>query len=190
MSIHEHGYWLTAQPDAPTETGIRHRLDKSLLMALVTVFDGAHVLDLGCGSGGYYVRALRAAGVMADGYDGNPNTLLDSEGICQVADLTVPLVLPPVYNWVLCLEVGEHVPVQYEKEILDNVARNCLFGAVLSWGIPGQDGQGHVNCRDNVYIQDQMAARGLVHDDDTARHLREAATLAWFKNTIMVFLKI
>jgi hypothetical protein len=37
-----------------------------------------HVVDLGCGMG-EYVRQMRAAGLMAHGYDGNPSTPLLSK---------------------------------------------------------------------------------------------------------------
>ena len=52
-------------------------------------------------------------------------------------DLTTPNTLR-VYDWILCLEVGEHIPKKYESVLIDNIASHARVGAVISWAIPGQ----------------------------------------------------
>ena len=138
---------------------------------------------------GQYARAFIQNGFPCDAFDGNPNTVELTGGLGKVLDLSIPLDRPTMYDWILSLEVGEHIPGEFEQIFLDNMANKATTGIILSWAIPGQHGDGHVNCKSNRYIISQMKQRGWRYDRKTAGNLREKATLGWFKNTIMVFLK-
>lgn len=181
--ILEHGQWSGAdagphQFDAPLAAAVAEALRRCGCRT---------VLDLGCGPG-HYVTALRAAGLAADGFDGNPRTAELSGGICATADLAVPLALG-ARDAVLCLEVGEHVPAAFEAVLLDNVAHHATQVVVCSWAVPGQGGYGHVNCRGNDWVELQLADRGFRRHRTLERKLREAATLVWFRDTLMVFFR-
>jgi hypothetical protein len=145
------------------------------------------VIDLGC-SIGYYARYLAENGFEIHAFEGTP-------GIEEIAlyrpihpiDLSEPMPGLP-RGQVLCLEVGEHIPVAFEAVVFDNLVRATASTLVLSWAIPGQDGHGHVNCRPNSYVIDQLCRRGLLFDPITSRRLRlYHGTAWWFRNTIMVF---
>ena len=145
------------------------------------------VLDLGCGNGSYG-RWFRQMGMYVLEIDGNPyvNVMTEGRGICR--DLSQRLdVLQGVYDCVMSLEVGEHIPREHEQTFLDNVCRYANQLIVLSWAVEGQIGLGHVNCRNNDYIVEQMKQRGYVLDALDSLKLREAATVPWFKDTLMVF---
>jgi len=58
-----------------------------------------------------------------DAYDGSPFSEEALEGKVQHLDLTVPQYGLPVYDWVLSLEVAEHIPVKFEAIYLDNLFR-------------------------------------------------------------------
>jgi len=58
-----------------------------------------------------------------DAYDGSPFSEEASEGKVQHMDLTVPQYGLPVYDWVLSLEVAEHIPAEFEAVYLDNLFR-------------------------------------------------------------------
>jgi hypothetical protein len=90
---------------------------------------------------------------------------------------------------VLCLEVGEHIPKQFEQIFLNNIDKYNAKGVVLSWALKGQGGFGHFNEQNNDYVKRAMAARGYKNDLAAEERLRAAASLSWFKNTIMVFRK-
>jgi SAM-dependent methyltransferase len=177
MTIHEHGYWIGAYPQA---------FDSGLVTGLVELFKGKSVVDFGCGAG-LYVKHFRKHQIECDGFDGNPATPERSDGTCGVLDLAYPVTLPLLYDWVLCLEVGEHIPAAYQETLLDTICKHAKEGVVLSWAIPGQIGVGHVNCLDNRVIVRAMAERGFVLDPAKSAKLRTLAKLPWFPNTVMVF---
>jgi GT2 family glycosyltransferase len=178
--ISNKGFWLTQD-----ETG--HCFDTSLALGLKNLFGTSKILDLGCGPG-YYTKYFLENKIESEGYDGNPNTPTISNGLCQVADLTQPHDFGKK-DWVLSLEVGEHIPKEYESTFIQNLTDHSTKGIVLSWATPGQPGDGHVNCQSNQYVIDLMAKNGFDFDQSSSEKLRNLAELWWFKNTIMVFKK-
>lgn len=180
--ISQRGFWLN-------RSGKGHRFDDMLAGAIGMFFKtqkASTVLDLGCGLG-TYVQVLRRAGIRADGVDGNPHTAELSGGLCSVVDLTLQQDLGR-YDWVLSLEVGEHIPAEFQEAFLDNVTHHAEKGVILSWAIPGQGGRGHVNCRENGWVVSSMAVRGFLYNWDTSHLLRSfSSSCPWFSHTLMVF---
>ena len=180
------GYW-----DGP-HAASQHQYDASLSEALLAFFQrekATTVVDLGCGMG-TYVRYFLEHGLQASGLDGNPATPQLSNGTCAVLDLsTVAEVVEP-YNWVLSLEVGEHLPKEYEAAFLENLHRFNAHGMVLSWALQGQGGVGHVNEQNNDYIKAKVCARGYINDVRSEEALRKASTFSYFKKTVMVFRRV
>lgn len=185
VHIHKHGYW--------SGSGVleEHAFDPHLAEALVDFFNKESVesvVDFGCGTGDYVHLFLRN-GIFAKGYDGNPDTLKLSNGVAEVADLSQLLTLPKTYDWVMSLEVGEHIPKEFEKTFIENLHRHNINGIVLSWAVKGQMGTGHVNEQDNDYIKKVLAKYGYVNDVGAECELRNRASAFWFKNSLMVFRK-
>lgn len=178
------------------ETGIwhisiakkRHKTDEHLARAICENFTPERAADLGCGLGHYCKLFAEHGWEVIDGYEGTKDL-----GEYKVwpwiyrFDLTKPIEFVP-YDFVLCLEVGEHIPEKHEQVLLDNICRAAKKDIVLSWAIPGQySASGHVNCRPNDYVINELAKRGFVLDNNMTKNLREASSFKWFKNTIMVF---
>lgn len=193
MKINERGFWENNSTEG-------HGADPGLMNGLAKVFNDYHtdepqgfsILDLGCGDGSYTLF-LRNQGFNISGYDGNPFTEQITGGICHVADFSVPQNLG-IHDWVLCLEVGEHIPQEYEKVFLDNVAKHAGYGVILSWAIPGQGGDGHVNCKSNIDVSMEMLHRGFVRKLDVEDYLRNCCAeypvpCYWFRKTLMCFIK-
>ncbi len=157
--------------------------DGALAERLSQILLEKSVADFGCGSG-VYVDHLRSKGIDAFGYDGGPAVTACRDG--QVLDLSQPVSVP-VADWVLSLEVGEHIPASRERTFISNLHRHNREGIVLSWAIEGQSGTGHVNCRNNDYLIDVVQTLGYQFDATLSQTLRDAATKPWFKNTLMVF---
>merc|ERR1712032_1563213 len=107
-----------------------------------------------------------------------------------VADLTSPLRLGFQYDAVLSLEVAEHIPAGApEAAFVANLDRHCRRLLVVSWG--NQGGHGHVNNRESEYVVqrfENIAGAGRYMIDWVATwRLRDAASFAWFKETLHVF---
>ena len=64
-----------------------------------------------------------------------------TNGSLRFADLSVPLALPRS-DWVVSLEVGEHILWRYEAFFLCNLH---YHGVILSWASLGQTGYYHSN---------------------------------------------
>jgi len=186
VNISETGVW---------ENEVEHCFDSSLCTELINFFDkkgiknnkDKKICDLGCGCKGYYTKEFLKNNINCYGFDGNPETEKASQGICKVRDLTIPY--NDVYDWVMCLEVAEHIPKKFEKIFIENLHNNNNKGIILSWAVIGQKGSGHVNCQNNDYVKELFKNLGYKNDIKAENILREKSSLNWFKKTIMVFTK-
>ena len=179
--VTETGAWLT-------QDGTFHRHDVKFEEELCKFFTNGHagqsVFDIGCGEGSY-VRWLSKNGVEAAGVDGNPNTPERTGGQCEVADISQPIDHPA--DWVLCLEVGEHVPVEHEEAVFNNICNNARRGLIVSWAEPGQGGLGHINEQPLDFVRKRIEARGFSFDLEATERFRSGSTLPWFQRNIQVF---
>jgi SAM-dependent methyltransferase len=183
------GYWTFEGERYEAE----HVYDSKLSDALVAVAKKCKVTktyDFGCGPG-KYVQNFRNNGIDATGFDGNP--LTSNIPNCSVQDLTAEFQLEPV-NFLLCLEVCEHVPKQFENKLLNTLDRHVNPGGtlVLSWAVVGQPGTGHVNCQNNDYVINKFKSMGYAFDKDESMSLRNNVSnnAPWFRNTTLVFKKL
>lgn len=169
-----------------------HDCDQALSEAIIKFLKHNKVVsvyDFGCGHG-QYTKNILNSGINCIGYDGNPNTPELTNGTCGVLDLSKKFELDKKQEYVLCLEVGEHIPEQFESTLIDNIHRHNTRGIILSWAVIGQGGDGHVNCKNNNYIKNIFENLGYANDLEDEYFLRLNSSLPWFKNTIMVFKKI
>ena len=90
-------------------------------------------------------------------------------------------------DWVLSLEVAEHVPRAHEGLLLRNLLSHARVGLVLSWST-SRGGRGHVNPRPQPYVESQIAALGFRPDRQAAQRLARSAVVAyWIGRSIMVY---
>ena len=187
MKINEQGFW-----ENPTREG--HAYDGKLAGAILKLLKARKcdtLVDFGCGMA-EYARLFKKHGLVVEAYDGNPYTEQISGGIGKVLDLSRHFDLAKKFKCVMSLEVGEHIPAEFEQTFLNNLTNHCNEEEggliILSWALPGQDGDGHVNCQDNDYIMLEMQKRGYFLDDLLTNQLRKASSLWWFKKSLMVFI--
>lgn len=166
------GFWHGDPPDG-------YIFDAPLCAALKEFFRDKTVVDLGCGRG-EYVQAIP----YCSGYDGNPD-MQEIRPNIWISDVTLPIKCA-TQDWALSLEVGEHIPTTHEAAYLDNLARLARTGIVISWAAPGQPGMGHVNCRPESWVVEQMALRGFLPDPLAQATLRDRASI-WKR--VMVFVR-
>lgn len=146
------------------------------------------IVDFGAGDG-FYCGYLGDVGFKAIAIEGNKNTVVYARKVIE-QDLTEPFELARTGNSI-CLEVGEHIPEEFEQVFIDNIANNTKGELVLSWAVPDQEGWYHVNCKDNEYVINEFEKRGFVYlpaATSSARAVIEERR-SYFRNTIMVFEK-
>jgi hypothetical protein len=156
------------------------------------------ILDLGAGVG-QYGHALQSRFPQRArwlGYDGAGDVEEYTRGFVRFADLTLPLALPRA-DWVVALEVGEHVPRAHELMLVRNLHAHACRGIILSWACYG--GHQHVNRRPNEHVIENFARLGYWLDAPATREMRQPAHRArlesnrshrvygWFGRSLLVF---
>jgi len=124
ININANGYW------EGLEARGEHAHDHSLGLSLTLFFKNENIhtiVDFGCGMGNY-VKTFKDHNINAIGFDGNPNTPELTNNLCEVLDLSVPKKFDEPFDWVMSLEVGEHLPPQYEDIFIDNLHNNNKYG--------------------------------------------------------------
>ena len=126
------------------------------------------------------------------GYDGAENIESFTEGFVRWVDVTDPVfdTIPNRSDWVMSLEVGEHIPPEATDSLLNLLDRHNRHGAILSWAIPGQRGHLHINNRPNAEIIQRFADMGYVQDAwalSFQAEVRKTADYGWLRRTFMVF---
>ena len=181
MKINKNGFWEENNFD-------RHSVDDILCNSLIEFFKDNYIesiIDIGCGTG-YYTKRLNTF-FDCDGYDGNPYTEELTEGVCKVLDFSKPITFDRDYEAVLCLEVAEHIPKEFESIFLNNIFKIKPEIIVMSWAIPNQGGDGHVNEQPNNYVIDVMNQNGYFYNERESLKMREVCKLWWLKNTLLIF---
>ncbi|CAE8593794.1 unnamed protein product, partial [Polarella glacialis] len=91
------------------------------------------------------------------------------------------------FDWVLCLEVGEHVPKQYADALLSNLKRHARHGLIMSWS-EDWEGIGHVNCLSRVqFIALVQEKTGFVLDPEATEAVRAGCEIDYIARTLAVF---
>jgi hypothetical protein len=145
--------------------------------------------DFGAGQGQYGVQIQKTfpETLIYRGYDGAGDVEIFTESFLSFFDLTIPLKLP-VSDWVMSLEVGEHIPSNQEGMMIRNLhAHNCK-GIILSWSVAGHGGHHHVNLHNNKYLIDIFSELGYDNDVESANLMTSNIPQMWgFLRKIMIF---
>lgn len=139
----------------------------------------ARSLDVGCGAGPL-VKAMRGRGWDSWGIEGSLRALEKSDELIIPWDLRVPLTVLEPFDLVTCFDVGEHVGNAEALVETCSAATSewLLFGAAP----PGQDGLGHIDCRDDW---PQLFAKwGLSYEPGETEALKESIRVVEYHNKI------
>lgn len=182
--INNTGYWYK---DVPQEQHA-HSLELSeWIKNYLFTYKEKNIFDFGCGNGNY-LKDLKDEGFKhLLGLEGDP---IQNEHVeILKKDLTSYFDLGKK-GTIISLEVGEHIPKEYENIYLENLNNHCENNLILSWAIRGQGGYGHVNELNNDEIIPKIEAFGFKYLQKESNEARGVITnCGWFKNTLMVFKK-
>eukprot|EP00413_Alexandrium_margalefii_P036241 CAMPEP_0204586986 /NCGR_PEP_ID=MMETSP0661-20131031/47803_1 /ASSEMBLY_ACC=CAM_ASM_000606 /TAXON_ID=109239 /ORGANISM="Alexandrium margalefi, Strain AMGDE01CS-322" /LENGTH=510 /DNA_ID=CAMNT_0051596673 /DNA_START=59 /DNA_END=1591 /DNA_ORIENTATION=- len=168
------------------------QLDKGLLQGLVRHIlpVDAAVGDFGAGSG-HYASWLNDTGlVTAYAFDGSPDIELVTKSTVLSADLGRPLALWRKFDWVLCVEVAEHIPPDLTGVFLRNLDAHVADGLVITWARPGLQGLGSTNPQSEAEVLNLLATHtGLHLDRDLTTKLRASSQVAHLAESILVMVR-
>ena len=187
--INERGMWIGDVGVSSTISGAGnpHKIDVGLMEAFPQIFEkDSTVVDLGCGNADY-IKKLIESGFKCEAYDGNLNTPQITDGIGKVLDLSERFDLDKKFDYVISLEVAEHIPKEYEETYINNLIRHTNCYLIISWAVKGQGGDGHVNEQNEDYVFNLFKEKGMMYQKEVSEALRKVSQLSWFKNTIFVF---
>lgn len=174
------------------EARVMHVHSPALAQWLVDNLDKDQlVIDFGCGKG-TYLRMLDDNGFKQVGYEGTPGISEIAEANVHEMDITFLIEPDGEYGTVLCLEVLEHIPAKDESGVLLNLKNHCNGKLVLSWAIEGQNGHGHVNCRNAEYVIPTIEALGFKINFLETHSARQAAIAdtEFFGQSLYVFNRV
>ena len=101
--------------------------------------------------------------------------------------MSAPMAWEPA-DAAISIEVGEHIPREHEKTFFDNIVKSAKKMIVLTWAVPGQVGEGHVNNRTPEYVAHEIEKRGKFRRNvQLTQRLRQIATVEWIKSNLQVF---
>lgn len=168
-----------------------HLTDQSLASAISDFLANKTVASFGDGPGAYKELINNLGKVKVyDSYDGAPFAEQTTNNNVQFLDLSVPIYHIKKYDWIMSLEVAEHIPEKFESTYIDNLVRHSREGIILSWAKIGQQGHSHVNNRDFDYVKKVLEAKGYSHDNVATEAIRARTVFHWLKSNINVYRKL
>ncbi|CAL1128798.1 unnamed protein product [Cladocopium goreaui] len=199
----EHGMFMNSTVIYRTLFPESAIVDKGLLRYLLRLLPPDVSLgDFGA-LDGQYSRWLNDTGlVTAYAFDGVMGVTEITEGAVTQVDLAEALHIewhPEPFDWVLCLEVAEHIPPQHEEQFLENLGKHASEGLILpgwtvvilwcpgSWAPPGIEGEGHINCQELEDSRKRVEALGFHQDVAATSALREASQVPWIAASVAVY---
>lgn len=168
-------------------------IDKGLLRGLLrhvwqpSLEQPLAIGDFGAG-GGHYSAWLNDTGLVeAFAFDGTHQAAELTDGLVQEVNLVQDMTLWRSFDWILCLEVGEHVPKQYAPTLLANLKRHVSKGLVMSWS-DDWEGIGHVNCLSRKdFVAFVQESTGFLLDEEATEVVRQGCEIDYIARTLAVF---
>lgn len=184
-STSKHGGWCK---HISKENAGEHLTDTKIIPHLSFFLKGKTVGSFGEGPGSYKREIMKLHQVqLYDAYDGAPYSEENSNGSVKFLDLTIPQFGIPLYDWIISLEVAEHIPKEFELVYLDNIFRHAKEGIILSWAVPGQGGLQHINNKPLEYVIHVMEENGFYRDEHSSKKFQDSANLWWIRTNINVY---
>lgn len=187
--------------------GLYGGVDAGLARALQCLFGNSSVLDVGAGAGqygGYFGQCDAGDSAREDGIprwrgiDGNPSIQFftsPANGAPQGAhvrheDFCSPRDLSSVKqrDWVMSLEVGEHLPESCIPNYLALINATAILGVVLAWG-PDHRGRGHISPLSPKNVARRLQPFGLVPHEQLSSLVRSHAVMPWLLTDTRVYLR-
>jgi hypothetical protein len=148
------------------------------------------IYDLGCGTGDYLNDLSNYDFKNLIGVEGDPIIKHKHLNIIK-GDLTNKLNINQKGN-VISLEVGEHIPKEFQSTFIENLISLCDDFLIFSWAIRGQGGYGHVNELNNDEILPLFLKESFALLEKETNEIRSVVEdhCSYFRNTLFVLKKV
>jgi len=161
-----------------------------LAVILEDLYHPRSVVDMGCANG-LYLKPFLEMGKWVLGYelseDSHEGSLIPKNRII-ITDVTKNME-PAFADLAICLEVLEHIPENKGFAAIKNLTQ-MSDRIIFTAAIPGQGGNGHINCQPKAYWQGMFAALGfsrrVVHEDYILYRIRQGYHMGWFTQNLIV----
>ncbi|MEP9375467.1 hypothetical protein ABLE91_02040 [Aquabacter sp. CN5-332] len=164
----------------------------AILPDLLTLFHVASVLEVGCGNAHWTsVAVMNGVGdhLAVDGPWNVVDDLVIDPDHYQVRDLTKPLAIGRQFDMAICLEVAEHLDLEYADIIVDSLASSADV-IVFSAAIPLQGGFRHVNEQWGSWWRAKFSARGFeAFDLIRPKHWSDTNIHFWYRQNTFVYVR-
>lgn len=122
-----------------------------------------------------------------DAFDGAPFCEETTNNTVKFLDLTMPVHHLKPFDWIISIEVAEHIPKEYENTYVDNLVRHAREGIILSWATPGQGGLSHLNEKFFEEVESKMYSKGFKHLSEESKKISNKSFLPWIQNNLNIF---
>lgn len=163
---------------------------RTLAPIILNKYNPNTIVDFGCGSGAFLSVFLDLGISEILGLEGE--WILQAKPLhprvpIKIHDLETEIDLERRFDLAICLEVAEHLPIEYAKTLvksLVNASERILFSAA----IPGQNGTNHVNLQFPEYWAELFREHEYYLEWDPRPELWKLRGLApWYKQNLLVF---
>lgn len=145
------------------------------------------IADFGAGGGQYSTWLNETGLVYGYAFDGTQQATAITRGVVQEINLIQDVQLWRTFDWVMCLEVGEHIPAQYSGVLLRNLKRHAEKGLIISWS-SDWEGIGHVNClSQDEFVATVVRETGFIFDGGTTEVIKQSCEIEYIARTVAVF---
>jgi hypothetical protein len=160
------------------------------IVPLLRAIGATSVIDVGCGRG-TWLKVWRDEGVFDTvGVDGD---YVDRASLAippqsfVACDLSNQFDLGRSFAIATCLEVGEHVPKEAARALVESLCRHAPIIA-FSAAVPGQGGEHHINEQPLEFWRDLFAGCGYAAFDCIRPQIAaESAVESWYRYNLIVY---
>lgn len=170
-----------------------NQTDPSIIVPLlIDLFSPTSVIDIGCGLGNFLFEFKINSNCDVLGVDGDLfSDAMRSEFLTENeylrADLTKPLNINRKFDIALCLEVAEHLPIEFVETFIENITQ-LSETVIFSAAIPLQGGQYHINEQWQSYWCEIFKNKGFFPVDCVRPIIWNNENVSfWYKQNIIVY---